>query len=168
MPEEQQLPGVQRYVCKLCGRQWRALRQGDQGAGARHVAIRKIARFTGASPAGVLKWIRKAAEATAERHAAGQVRAELPDVIEMDKIYSRGAHIPNVERTKTTAGRARDRGRPVVRRPRGGSAAGTAAKRSVSEIYLRARRKSGGSVRTDQAACFFGEIKPRSTSSSAI
>lgn len=89
---------VQRYICKSCGRSF-----GDNGerfdkaAKAQaldmylnNVGIRKIARFTGASPAGVLKWIRKAAEAMADRldHAAEQVRAELPDIIEMDEIYT--------------------------------------------------------------------------------
>ena len=90
--------GVQRYVCKSCRRSFSGNGERfDKATKARaldmylnNVGIRKIARFTGASPAGVLKWIRKAAEAMAERldRAAGQVRSDVPDVIEMDEIYT--------------------------------------------------------------------------------
>ena len=55
-----------------------------------NVGIRKIARFTGASPAGVLKWIRKAHKALSAQlaQAAQTVEAGMPDVIEMDEIYT--------------------------------------------------------------------------------
>lgn len=90
--------GVQRYLCKQCGRSFSANGERfDRATKARaldmylnNVGIRKIARFTGASPAGVLKWIRKAATAMAERleRTAGQMRTGLPEVIEMDEIYT--------------------------------------------------------------------------------
>lgn len=90
--------GVQRYICKDCGRSFTDNGERfDKTTKARaldmylnNVGIRKIARFTGASPAGVLKWIRKAAETLADRlsHASQQVRDALPDVIEMDEIYT--------------------------------------------------------------------------------
>ncbi len=90
--------GVQRYICKSCGRSFTDRGERfDKPTKARaldmylnNVGIRKIARFTGASPAGVLKWIAKAAETMAERlsRAAEQVRTDLPDVIEMDEIYT--------------------------------------------------------------------------------
>jgi transposase-like protein len=90
--------GVQRYVCKGCGRSFtgngerfdKATKAAALDMYLNNVGIRKIARFTGASPAGVLKWIRKAAETLAQRlrHAAVQVQTDLPDVIEMDEIYT--------------------------------------------------------------------------------
>ncbi|QDC01413.1 IS1 family transposase [Mesorhizobium sp. 8] len=55
-----------------------------------NVGIRKIARFVGASPAGVLRWIRKehdrlqARMPTAEPPHAGAAA----DIIEMDEIYT--------------------------------------------------------------------------------
>jgi hypothetical protein len=54
-----------------------------------NVGIRKIARFVGASPAGVLRWIRKEHEALQARLArsAPGCRSE-PDIIEMDEIYT--------------------------------------------------------------------------------
>jgi transposase-like protein len=90
--------GAQRYCCKGCGRYCtdRAPRfSAEVKAQAvdmylNNVGIRKIARFTGASPAGVLRWIRKA-------HAAGEARRAalpaggpeaVPDIIEMDEIYT--------------------------------------------------------------------------------
>jgi transposase-like protein len=87
----------QRYMCKSCGRYCtdRPPRFSAQTKAQavdmylNNVGIRKIARFVGASPAGVLRWIRKA-------HADLQVRkAQLgcdqpiqPDIIEMDEIYT--------------------------------------------------------------------------------
>ena len=55
-----------------------------------NVGIRKIARFVGASPAGVLRWIRKEhAHLQARMAQAGQPSgAASPDVIEMDEIYT--------------------------------------------------------------------------------
>ena len=90
--------GVQRYICKACGRSFtdngerfdKATKAAALDMYLNNVGIRKIARFTGASPAGVLKWIKKASETLAQRlrHAATQVQADLPDVIEMDEIYT--------------------------------------------------------------------------------
>jgi transposase-like protein len=90
--------GVQRYLCKSCRRTFssngerfdKALKAQALDMYLNNVGIRKIARFTGVSPAGVLKWIRKAAQAMAERltAAAAQVQDDLPDVIEMDEIYT--------------------------------------------------------------------------------
>ncbi|MBN9532375.1 MAG: IS1 family transposase [Alphaproteobacteria bacterium] len=55
-----------------------------------NVGIRKIARFVGASPAGVLRWIRKAhAHLQARMPRTGQPCAAAPaDIIEMDEIYT--------------------------------------------------------------------------------
>jgi transposase-like protein len=90
--------GVQRYICKGCGRSFsdngerfdKATKAQALDMYLNNVGIRKIARFTGASPAGVLKWIRKAGATLAERlrHAAKQMDKGMPDVIEMDEIYT--------------------------------------------------------------------------------
>lgn len=90
--------GVQRYICKGCGRSFTsARRRYDRSVKEKalqmylnNVGIRKIALFTGASPAGVLKWIRKAGESLSRRlrEAADKVESEYPDVIEMDEIYT--------------------------------------------------------------------------------
>lgn len=54
-----------------------------------NVGIRKIARLVGASPAGVLRWIRKEHQAVQARLAqAAPVEAGQPDIIEMDEIYT--------------------------------------------------------------------------------
>jgi hypothetical protein len=54
-----------------------------------NVGIRKIARFVGASPAGVLRWIRKAHQGVAPGLARQDARADdEPDIIEMDEIYT--------------------------------------------------------------------------------
>ena len=55
-----------------------------------NVGIRKIARFVGASPAGVLRWIRKAHLGVQSRaaQASQPVGGVPPDVIEMDEIYT--------------------------------------------------------------------------------
>ena len=89
--------GYQRYMCRDCGRyctdrpakfspqiKAQAVEMYMNGVG-----IRAIGRVLHASPAGVLRWIRKA-------HADLQVRkAQLgcdqpiqPDIIEMDEIYT--------------------------------------------------------------------------------
>lgn len=90
--------GVQRYRCRACGRYFsdkprkfgKAVEAQALDMYLNNVGIRKIARFTGASPAGVLKWIGKAHRALAERlgRAAAQLASELPDIIEMDEIYT--------------------------------------------------------------------------------
>lgn len=49
-----------------------------------NVGLRKIARFTGVSPAGVPKWIRKVQKALDEQlaRALRQVGEQVPDIIE--------------------------------------------------------------------------------------
>lgn len=90
--------GIQRYICKECGRYFtntsRKFTQDTREEALRmylnNVGIRKIALFLGASPAGVLKWLRKASQDLSQRlkRAASQVEEQLPDVIEMDEIYT--------------------------------------------------------------------------------
>jgi transposase-like protein len=90
--------GVQRYRCTACRRYFSdkaprfspTVKAQALDMYLNNVGIRKIARFTGASPAGVLKWIRKAAKALAGQleQAVDQVQEDLPDVIEMDEIYT--------------------------------------------------------------------------------
>jgi transposase-like protein len=55
-----------------------------------NVGIRKTALFVGASPASILKWIRKAGQQLVNRlnQAAVRVQEQLPDTIEMDEIYT--------------------------------------------------------------------------------
>ncbi len=90
--------GAQRYCCRACGRystdkppRFSAqVKAQAVDMYLNNVGIRKIARFVGASPAGVLRWIRK-------EHVAVQARlartpppvADAPaDIIEMDEIYT--------------------------------------------------------------------------------
>jgi transposase-like protein len=90
--------GIQRYICKHCARCFsnnvpkfgREVREKALQMYLNNVGIRKIALFLGASPAGVLKWIRKAGQELSGRlhQAASQVEQQLPDVIEMDEIYT--------------------------------------------------------------------------------
>ncbi len=92
--------GHQRYRCRDCGRyctdkpprfsaQTKALALKMY---VNSVGIRKIAKFVGASPAGVLKWIRKehaAVQARLAEQVAPAVCAQAQgDVIEMDEIYT--------------------------------------------------------------------------------
>ena len=90
--------GAQRYDCRQCGRYCtdRAPRFSEATKARavdmylNNVGIRKIARFVGASPAGVLRWIRKA-HADMRRRSAEAVPSQTgagPDVIEMDEIYT--------------------------------------------------------------------------------
>ncbi len=89
--------GHQRYVCRSCGR-YCTDSQPKFSAQTKAMAIemymnsmgiRAIGRVLGASPAAVLKWIRK-------EHAAlqGQIALAAPtdtgaaDIIEMDEIYT--------------------------------------------------------------------------------
>ncbi len=89
--------GAQRYRCRVCGRHCtdRARKFSAEvkvravDMYVNNVGIRKIARFTGASPAGVLRWIRKAHAEIAARTAAKAVPCDMaPDIIEMDEIYT--------------------------------------------------------------------------------
>jgi len=89
--------GFQRYCCRSCGRYCtdRAPRFSPETKAKavemylNNVGIRKIARFVGASPAGVLRWIRKEHQAVqarlADRPAPDDAGA---DVIEMDEVYT--------------------------------------------------------------------------------
>ncbi len=53
------------------------------------MGIRVIGRVLGASPAAILKWIRKEHAALAQKLAhAAPVDTGVADVIEMDKIYT--------------------------------------------------------------------------------
>ena len=91
--------GIQRYVCKDCGRSFtdrgerfsKAVKAQALDMHLNNVGIRKIARFVGASPPAVLKWIRKAGQAMVEqlRQGADQIAQDgPPDIIEMDEIYT--------------------------------------------------------------------------------
>lgn len=89
--------GAQRYCCRACRRYWtdRPRRFSVETKAKavdmylNNVGIRKIARFVGASPAGVLRWIRKEHEAIQGRLAGQTARPDgEPDIIEMDEIYT--------------------------------------------------------------------------------
>lgn len=91
--------GVQRYVCKACGRSFtdrgerfsKAVKAQALDMHLNNVGIRKIARFVGASPPAVLQWIRKAGQKMVEQLHQAADRLEQdgpPDVIEMDEIYT--------------------------------------------------------------------------------
>ena len=90
--------GVQRFICQDCQRSFtsrgerfsRETKEQALDMYLNNVGIRKAARFVGASPAAVLKWIRGAGERLAEqlRKTADTVADDLPDVIEMDEIYT--------------------------------------------------------------------------------
>lgn len=90
--------GAQRYQCRDCRRYMTdkpprfsaEVKARAVDMYLNNVGIRKVARFVGASPAGVLRWIRK-------EHA--QLQARIPpaepshagaaaDIIEMDEIYT--------------------------------------------------------------------------------
>ncbi len=89
--------GAQRYCCKSCGRYCTdraprfsaALKARAIDMYLNNVGIRKIARFVGASPAGVLRWIRKEHAVMQARLAqAASATEDQPDIIEMDEIYT--------------------------------------------------------------------------------
>jgi transposase-like protein len=90
--------GAQRYCCKQCGRYCTdrpprfSLETKAKAIDMylNNVGIRKIARFVGASPAGVLRWIRKEHELLQLRLSEA-ICAPLqgePDIIEMNEIYT--------------------------------------------------------------------------------
>ncbi len=88
--------GVQRFHCRSCQRYSRK-RPPKFSAETRalaldmhlnNVGIRKIARFTGASPATIITWIRKAYDALAAKKALAPINETAPDIIEMDEIYT--------------------------------------------------------------------------------
>jgi transposase-like protein len=90
--------GAQRYRCRSCGRYSTdkpARFSAEVKAKAvdmylNNVGIRKIARFVGASPAGVLRWIRKEHVLLQARRTQPAAAAPFqgPDIIEMDEIYT--------------------------------------------------------------------------------
>jgi transposase-like protein len=90
--------GVQRYRCMQClGYFSTRPRKFDYASKEKaldmylnNVGIRKIARFIGCSPALALRWIKTAGERLSLQleQAGAQVKDQLPDVIEMDEIYT--------------------------------------------------------------------------------
>lgn len=89
--------GHQRYVCRACGR-YCTDSQPKFSAQTKAMAIemymnsmgiRAIGRVLGASPAAVLKWIRKEHVALQRQMAlAAPTDTGAADVIEMDEIYT--------------------------------------------------------------------------------
>ena len=89
--------GHQRYMCRDCGR-YSTDSQPKFSAETKAMAIemymnsmgiRAIGRVLGASPAAVLKWIRKEHATLQEKLVqAAPVDTGEPDVIEMDEIYT--------------------------------------------------------------------------------
>ncbi len=89
--------GKQRYACRACGRHCTDSQprfSAETKAMAiemymNSMGIRAIGRVLGASPAGVLKWIRKEHAMLQQKlaHAAAVDTGEA-DVIEMDEIYT--------------------------------------------------------------------------------
>jgi transposase-like protein len=90
--------GAQRFRCRSCGRYGSDKPPRYSGAVKaqaldmylNNVGIRKIARFVGASPAGVLKWIRAEHDRVQARLAQAEPPGQPtgPDIIEMDEIYT--------------------------------------------------------------------------------
>jgi len=89
--------GHQRYMCRRCGR-YSTDSQPKFSARTKAMAIemymnsmgiRAIGRVLGASPATVLNWIRKEHVAMQRKVAkAAPMDTGMPDVIEMDEIYT--------------------------------------------------------------------------------
>jgi transposase-like protein len=99
---------VQRYVCTGCGAYFsdspRKFTYADKAYALElylgNVGIRKMAQFIGGSPALMVKWMRAAGKRMAEQliQASKQVEQNLPDVIEMDEIYTfvqKKANVPS-------------------------------------------------------------------------
>ena len=89
--------GHQRYQCRICNR-YSTDSQPKFSAQTKAMAIemymnsmgiRSIGRVLGASPAAVLKWIRKEHASVQQQVAnATPIDTGAPDVIEMDEIYT--------------------------------------------------------------------------------
>ena len=88
--------GRQRYECRTCGR-YSTDSQPKFSAQTKAMAIemymnsmgiRAIGRVVGASPAAVLKWVRKEHANIQQQMANVPSGTGLPDVIEMDEIYT--------------------------------------------------------------------------------
>ena len=90
--------GVQRYRCRACGGYFsdrpRKFGFADKAKALdmylNNVGIRKIARFMGASPALMVRWVKAfGAQVSAQIAAAGASTAtDAPDIIEMDEVYT--------------------------------------------------------------------------------
>ena len=89
---------VQRYFCNRCRRTFssngerfdKSVKEQALQMYLNNVGIRKIALFLKVSPAGVLKWIKKAGQDLSFRLdiASNRMKSDLPDIIELDEIYS--------------------------------------------------------------------------------
>jgi transposase-like protein len=90
--------GVQRYHCKSCGMYFSTKprkfsyveKKRALDMYMNNVGIRKIARFIGASPALIVRWIRDFGNTICRQveEAKTEVKNKLPDIIEMDEIYT--------------------------------------------------------------------------------
>ncbi|XWN34718.1 MAG: IS1 family transposase [Roseivirga sp.] len=90
--------GSQRYKCKKCQRFFsdkprRFFYQDKKKAldmYLNNVGIRKIARFMQCSPPLVLKWIKEFSQHVKQQlsQAAQHTEEKIPDIIEMDEIYT--------------------------------------------------------------------------------
>jgi len=90
--------GNQRYHCNDCGHYFSdKIRKFSYADKARaldmylnNVGVRKVARFIGASPALIIRWVKAAGTRLSEQleQASEQVKSGLPDIIEMDEIYT--------------------------------------------------------------------------------
>ena len=91
--------GVQRYKCKECNRAFsdkvRKFTYADKERFLlmylNNVGIRKAALFMGCSSSMPVRWVREFAENLRRRlrKASKDIESKLPDVIEMDEIYTR-------------------------------------------------------------------------------
>ena len=91
--------GIQQYKCKECGRSFsdkpRKFSYKDKerflDMYLNNVGIRKAARFMGCSSSMPVRWVRELANNLRKQlHKAGiQLDTKIPDIIEMDEIYTR-------------------------------------------------------------------------------
>jgi transposase-like protein len=92
--------GSQRFVCRECGRAFsdrvRKFTYADKerflGMYLNNVGIRKAAKFMGCSSSLLVRWIREFAETLRSQMEAAKGKLEsggIPDIIEMDEIYTR-------------------------------------------------------------------------------
>jgi transposase-like protein len=96
--------GIQRYRCKSCGRFFsdkaRKFSYGDKcralGFYLNNTGVRKTAAFMGCSPAMVVRWVREAARNLKRQLSTASLRLDesLPDVIELDEIYTKVKKTP--------------------------------------------------------------------------
>ena len=106
---------VQRFHCRSCQRYFRGnapkfsceVKAMAVDMHLNNVGIRKIARFTGAAPATVIGWIRKAHEAMMANQSAAAHTDTAPDIIEMDEIYTfvqKNSSVPSSGRPTAAGG----------------------------------------------------------------